>query len=209
MSIVRSLLQLLLASTTFAVFHAQGNAAQVPPRAGVQVEQSLRDRVQRGESIEVLVVLDDSTVERALPTGRSALAGSARLAFMRERRDLIKQRMLARMPAGEVDVLRRFDQLPMKFLRVRSAAALETLAGDSAVLEVMPNLQRIAHDAQALGLIGQPLAAAAGQEPVPLLLVALSAVLAGFEASADRRVRRAARAAAARPKDEQLLHAVG
>ncbi|MBC7779113.1 MAG: S8 family serine peptidase [Proteobacteria bacterium] len=156
---------------------AQGDARAQADRARASIPERVRDRALRGDPVEVLVVLDDSEVEAALSAAGPALRGAARNALRQNRRDLIKQRMLARFAPGEIEVLRRFDQLPMKFLRLRSNAALEALARDPSVLEVLENLPRFAHDTQALGLIGQPAALAAGLQGANTAVVVIDSGL--------------------------------
>lgn len=104
------------------------------------IPEAIRAALARGEAVEVLVRLEDRGAEstRAL-----------------------KERLAASFTA-EVEVLKRYEQLPMLALRVRSRAALERLAARPEVVEIYENRRYFPQLGQSLPLIGQPAAAAAG-----------------------------------------------
>lgn len=136
--------------------------AKVPPEVGAALA--------RGESRDLIVLLDDGSVEVEL-AGMAAQSaspaderetGRQRLALKASRYGDMKRRLTADLAGEQIEVVREYSHLPLIFARVGSARALERLAGRAEVKRVFPNEVRRIQLAESLPLIGQPKAAAAG-----------------------------------------------
>lgn len=139
--------------------------AQVPApgaSAGGSNLSRIGDRLSRGP-VDVLVVLDDAPVAALLDRAVGPLQPGAFDRLRQDARAAVKDVLLARLAADDVQVRRRYPQLPMLALRLQSPAALARLVALGSVLEVAEDEPLAAHDASALAQVGQPAAAAAGQ----------------------------------------------
>lgn len=115
------------------------------------------EAAERGEPVKVLVRIAEDPVflsaeERSRGLGRRQMRGA------------IKARMLAALAGPDVELLRRYDELPMLALRVGNVGALRRLAARDEVLEVYENIYLDPILDQSLPLLGQGIAAAAGQQ---------------------------------------------
>lgn len=122
---------------------------RIPPAA--------REGIERGEVVDLLVrISEDASL--LSQTQRRTLTGSHQL------RGAIKDRLENAVLGGDLERLKRYEQLPMMAVRVRSADALQRLAARGEVLEIYENVLLYPILSQSLPLIGQPAAALAGQQ---------------------------------------------
>ncbi|BET58956.1 S8 family serine peptidase [Geobacter sp. 60473] len=144
--------------------------AWAAPAAGSKVPAEVGAALARGESRELIVLLDDGPVEAELAGIRAQSASPAdereavrrRLALKSARYGEMKGRLAADLAGERMEVVREYSHLPLFFARVGSARALERLAGRAEVKGVFPNEARKLQLTESLPLIGQPPAAAAG-----------------------------------------------
>lgn len=138
-------LLLLVASQVLAV--------ELPAR----IPSPARQSVERGETVDLLVrISEDASL---LPQSqRRTLQGSHQL------RGAIKDSLENAVLGSDLERLRRYEQLPMLAVRVRSVDALQRLAARGEVLEIYENVLLYPILSQSLPLIGQPAAALAGQQ---------------------------------------------
>lgn len=118
------------------------------------------DKVARGEVENVLVLFEDPAIETELGAylalrklkQEDALARTLRA----DRYQALRERALADLPAGAVELRRSYRNLPMVLLRVRDAEALVRLLARSEVAAVYENARLYPHLAEVLPLVGQP-----------------------------------------------------
>lgn len=112
--------------------------------------------VEKGEATILLVRLAEPDV--VLPRSASMAEAARRTA-----RNTLKDRLEASVVDSGVERLRRYEQLPMLAVRVRSADALRRLAASEDVLEIYEDVRLYAILDQSLAQIGRPVAVAKGQ----------------------------------------------
>ncbi|QVW36135.1 S8 family serine peptidase [Geobacter sulfurreducens] len=161
-SVMCRFLPVLLAMATAPAWAAPAAGSKVPAEVGAALA--------RGESRELIVLLDDGPVEAELAGIRAQSASPAdereaarrRLALKSARYGEMKGRLAADLAEERMEVVREYSHLPLFFARVGSARALERLAGRAEVKRVFPNEARKLQLTESLPLIEQPRAAAAG-----------------------------------------------
>ncbi|HMN02116.1 MAG TPA: S8 family serine peptidase [Geobacter anodireducens] len=144
--------------------------AWAAPAAGSKVPAEVGAALARGESRDLIVLLDDGPVEAELAGIRAHAASPAdgreavrrRLALKAARYGEMKGRLAASLAGEQVEVVREYSHLPLLSARVGSARALERLAARAEGIGVFPNEARQLQLTESLPLIGQPPAAAAG-----------------------------------------------
>ena len=117
-----------------------------------------------GGSVEALLILagEDAlakaTAKAPATTGRTrAVLGATRAAYASQ-----KTRLLGRL--GGITVLRDYETLPIVFVRFSGAAAVLRASNDPEIVGIAENERREKTLAQSLPLIGQPSAAAGGND---------------------------------------------
>ena len=152
----RGMLVLLLCVAPVLAFAAD----KVPPSA--------RAALALGEAQSLLVLFDDTAIQAQAATLRKQFKVKTDTAKIQQQKSAaylaLKQRVLATFPADGHDTLRNYSHLPMALLRIKSIAALEKIAAHSDVIALYENQRRYPVLAQSLPLIGQPAAAAAGDD---------------------------------------------
>jgi subtilisin family serine protease len=131
-----------------------------------------------GQPQNLLVVLDDSAIQSEAEGLQRQLgvrpSHQAILDLKSQRMSEAKGRLLAPTRAVEVSELKSYSHLPILSLRVRSKNALDKLLADPAVVGVYEDaVMHRAMLAQSLPLIGQPQAAAAGDQGAGTTVVVL------------------------------------
>ncbi|MCP5272153.1 MAG: FG-GAP repeat protein [Burkholderiaceae bacterium] len=164
-----TLARFLRAALTVAAMGMALHVVAAP--SGARISATVAERAQRGQPVDVMIVLDDTLEQRQLRSSVGPLALHRRLGrdeharVVRARRALLgalKVDVLAAAAEPDVEVLRDYDQLPVMHARVRSARALENLRRQGrirsidAVVAVRPALT------ESLARIQQPAALAAG-----------------------------------------------
>ena len=94
-------------------------------------------RLAQGEPQDLIVVFDDATIreQAARLDNRSGISrDEAVIRFKAAQYAALKKNVLSSLPAGEAEVLRDYDALPLMFIRFRSATALKALLAHPAVL---------------------------------------------------------------------------
>lgn len=112
--------------------------------------------VEKGEATVLLVRLAEPDV--LLPQSASMAEAVRRVA-----RNTVKDRLEASVADSGVERIRRYEQLPMLAVRVRSADALRRLAASEDVLEIYEDVRLFPILEQSLPQIGRPVAVAKGQ----------------------------------------------
>ncbi|MDP1680236.1 MAG: IPTL-CTERM sorting domain-containing protein [Burkholderiales bacterium] len=127
-----------------------------------------RAALMRGEPQEILVLFDDQAIQAQAAALRKQFKVKTDTNKIQQQKSVaffaLKQRVLAAFPAGGHDLMRNYSHLPLALLRIKSLAALEKFAAHPEVIALYPNERRFPTLAQSLPLIGQPAAAAAGDD---------------------------------------------
>jgi subtilisin family serine protease len=130
------------------------------------IEPEARERVEAGEEVEVVLVVDDGMVDDELTqmTGRYDRAGDGPdlVSYRARRQQELVSEALASMPATAAVVQQRFENLPVAVMTVSAQEALDALALHPTTLRVETVKEFEPSLAASLPLIGQPAAAAAG-----------------------------------------------
>lgn len=125
------------------------------------------DAISHGRPQDIIVLLDETAVQNraAVIMAQSELDSSSSLviALKAEMFGALKQDVLSLLPAGEFDVLKDYNQLPMVFIRVKSISALERLLEQGKVLTVYEDARYSHFLSQSLNLINQPQVASLGK----------------------------------------------
>lgn len=133
-----------------------------------KIPGATRDAMMRGEPQEVLVLFDDRAIQAQAAALRKQFKVKTDTGRIQQQKSAayfaLKQRVLAAFPAGGHDLMRNYSHLPMALLRIKSLAALEQFAAHPEIIALYPNQRRYPTLAQSLPLIGQPVAAAAGDD---------------------------------------------
>ena len=136
--------------------------------AASKMPDAARAGFMRGEPQEVLVLFDDKAIQAQAAALRKQYKVKTDTGKIQQQKSAaylaLKQRVLATFPTGGHDLLRNYSHLPLAFIRIKSLAALEQFAAHPEVVSIYPNTRRYPTLAQSLPLIGQPAAAAAGDD---------------------------------------------
>ena len=124
-----------------------------------RIPAAVREGLSRGEPQDVVVLLFSAPVEGVIE--RQAMTRGEARRLRAERYAEAKRAALSPLRL-EPDVVHEYRQLPMVHLRVRSLAALERLLERPEVAAIYEDTRFTLQLGQALPLIGQPAAAAAG-----------------------------------------------
>ena len=133
---------------------------KVPPAA--------RAALVLGEPQMLMVLFDEKAIQAQAATLRKQFKVKTDTSKIQQQKSAaylsLKQRVLAAFPADGHEVLRNYSHLPLALLRIKSSAALEKIAAHPEVIALYVNERRYPVLAQSLPLIGQPQAAAAGDD---------------------------------------------
>ena len=136
-----------------------GRAAELPAPA--------LQRLQAGETVDLLVEFEAAEVEAEAATQRKLVArridDAAVLALRADRYAAIRSRVDAGFDSRRFEPLRDYRQLPLALRRFSSAAAAQEYAAQPGVKAVFENARLYPVLAQSLPLVGQPAVAAAGE----------------------------------------------
>ena len=114
---------------------AAANARRIPSRVAAALAS--------GQSSELIVLFDDAAVEREASTLRRHAGithdDAAVLSFKKERFRQIKEKAESRLLPGDLETVRDYSHLPMRFARIRSGAALERLLAQPEIAAVYEN----------------------------------------------------------------------
>lgn len=132
--------------------------------AAIAIPPGVGERLGAGQPQDLIVEFDDDAIESEA-AGMRAKAGlvhddAAILQLRATRYRDLKRQTLAALPAAEVVTLIEYSHLPMTFLRVRSAAALDVLSRRAGVRAIFTDEKKFPTLTQSLPLINQPPAAA-------------------------------------------------
>jgi len=176
MSMSHSRKSAALAGALIGLLSLACGAPPVDPAEVPRLAPALLQAVDAGQLVDVVVELDTApsrhpALARAAARRTADLAdgvggGAADQALAELRAEAFAEMKAALdedLPPGEHLVIHRYDQLPAVHLRLSSRAALERLAARGEVVRIHPDLPHEHFLAQALPLIGQPTAAAAGR----------------------------------------------
>lgn len=148
-------------------FTSQVALSAVDPSAKASSE--VQARMALGKPQDLIVVFDDKAIQNEAENFHSA-TGVAKshksiIEYKARRLTETKLKILSTVASGEVSVLKNYSHLPISFVRIHSKNAFDKLLADPGVIAVYENsvLHR-AMLAQSLPLIGQPQAAAAGDQ---------------------------------------------
>lgn len=137
----------------------------------LQVSSSVIERTAAGESVDVLVLLDDSSEEAALAplllaTRRPGeLRGAAYGRYISEKSRLhrgLKRDVLNAIADRDIQSLSDYDVLPVMHMRIRGAWALERLKANAKILSIDEIRTARPTLTQSLQLINQPTVQASG-----------------------------------------------
>ncbi len=149
-------------------FAAFASIVALPCAAAGILPAAVADALARGESQEVLVLLNDAPVQAEAANLRSqlhALHDTAQIQQMKSvRYQTIKSRVLAALSSAEHALLKPYSHLPMLFLRLNTPNALARLTARPEVVAIYPNATKFPILTQSLPLIGQPTAIGAGDD---------------------------------------------
>ncbi|MBI5752953.1 MAG: IPTL-CTERM sorting domain-containing protein [Hydrogenophilales bacterium] len=133
-----------------------------------KIPDAMRAALVRGEPQEVLVLFDDQAIQAQAATLRKQFKVKTDTGKIQQQKSAayfaLKQRVLAAFPAEGYEMMRNYSHLPLALLRIKSLAALEQIAAHPEVIALYVNQRRYPVLAQSLPLIGQPAAAAAGDD---------------------------------------------
>ncbi|MBT9611850.1 MAG: IPTL-CTERM sorting domain-containing protein [Burkholderiales bacterium] len=133
-----------------------------------KIPDAARAAFMRGEPQEILVLFDDQAIQAQAAALRKQFKVKTDTGKIQQQKSAayfaLKQRVLAAFPAGGHEMMRNYSHLPLALLRIKSLAALEQFAAHPEVVAIYPNQRRYPTLAQSLPLIGQPTAAAAGDD---------------------------------------------
>ena len=134
--------------------------------AAMAIPPGVAERLGAGQPQNLIIEFDDSAVESEVAGMRSKAHlvhdDAAILQLRAARYRDLKRQTLAALPAVEFATLIEYSHLPMTFLRLRSAAALDLLARHAGVRAIFTDEKKFPSLAQSLPLINQPQAAVAG-----------------------------------------------
>ncbi|MEW6120416.1 MAG: S8 family serine peptidase [Pseudomonadota bacterium] len=138
---------------------AAGMPDALPPAYAEKAAPALHDKLVRGEIRDVLVLFEDPAIDAELDAYRAlrqlqqedAQARSLRA----DRYRALRERALADLPAGAVELRRSYRNIPMALLRLRDADALVRLLARGEVAAVYENTRMVPHLAEVLPLVGQ------------------------------------------------------
>ncbi len=100
------------------------------------------ERLAQGEKVQLVVVFDDSAIKaEAEKKKQRGMEEDALQHWRQARLAALKKQVLSRMPARQVDVLNRYDALPMMFLQFRSARGLKALLAQKTIINVYEDQQ--------------------------------------------------------------------
>jgi hypothetical protein len=141
-------------------------AAQVPRDVTQKAPVRVLERLDSGQSQDLILLLDDQQVKRssaalqalrALPSAHKEIIEYKASRFAEKKREI-----LASVAASEAEVLKSYSHLPIAFVRIRSRHALDRLLANSAVVGVYEDRVKRRMLTESLSLIGQPRAAVQG-----------------------------------------------
>lgn len=135
----------------FGALAASAFAHPVAHAAPRHVDADVAAALARGETPRVIVeMVDDGSVPD--------------ISAVQRRRDTMKAAVIAALPADRISVRRSYRTMPLLALTLKDADALRALRNDDRVAAVFIDKRRKAIGAQALPLIGQPVAVSAGYQ---------------------------------------------
>ncbi|MBM4373810.1 MAG: S8 family serine peptidase [Deltaproteobacteria bacterium] len=136
-----------------------------PAEALAKLSPTVRQRLESGSMTDALVVLDGETIEARAREARGLGVAPSERCFREERRAVrelalreAKATLDARVPTDGVEVLREYDQLPVRYVNLSSLDAALALAGSSDVVSLHENLAHEAFAGENLAIIEQPAA---------------------------------------------------
>lgn len=154
----------------FAFLLALALAALQPARADAnapvqtvfadKIAPDIWARVQSGEVRELLVLFEDAAIDAEIEAHMSQRAllkeDAAATALRADRYRALKARALTALPAGDMELRRDYQHIPMAFLRFRDVGAVLRLLAREEVAAVYENTRLYPHLAEILPLLGQP-----------------------------------------------------
>ena len=144
---------------------AASNATDFP-NSLAQLPTMIRDRINAGIAQDVIVLFDDSTVQKDTQAMKQAehmeIDDASILAYKKQAYASIKRRAVSAL-GPDVAELRQYEYLPFTFVRVKSGRALQQLATRQDVHAIYENKAYQANLSQSLPLIGQPTVQASGK----------------------------------------------
>lgn len=135
----------------------------------MKASSEVQARMALGKPQNIIVVFDDQSIQNEAKNLQSATgvrsSHKSILEYKARRLTETKLKVLSTVTSGEATELKHYSHLPVSFVRIQSRNALDKLLADPGVMAVYENsvLHR-AMLAQSLPLIGQPQAAAAGDQ---------------------------------------------
>ncbi len=150
---------------------ASAQQKQTPPtteaQAAAKAPPGLLDNLKAGQNQELIVVYDDTKIQKEAASLRRQQAlsqeNSQILAFKVAWYAKRKQQILSKVGTSGIQVVKDYSHLPLSFVRFQSKAALIRLLANADVVRVYRNETRQRSLVQSLPLIGQPAVAAAGR----------------------------------------------
>jgi subtilisin family serine protease len=158
-------------SVAVCFFTVSAVFAQSTDTANSKASAAVLQKFTDGTPQDLIVVFDDSKIQKdALvrqATAKLASRDKSIIEYKAGRFAALKSSTLSTVDSTDVAVLKPYNHLPMSFIRIKSRRALDALLANSAIVAVYENTN--AHHAmlaQSLPLIGQPQAAAAGDQGI-------------------------------------------
>ncbi|MBT9503667.1 MAG: S8 family serine peptidase [Burkholderiaceae bacterium] len=147
-----------LIGATLAIAMLALPAAQAQTPGGTKQKSSypLMKKLSAGAPQDFIVEFasGDNDTRRTAQSASASLDSNGAPDAKAAKLQMQKQRVFASLAAGELSVLRNYNHLPLEYVQVRNAAALQKLLASPEVLRVHENRQERTYLAESLPLIG-------------------------------------------------------